>query len=292
MPIRRLSSPKARFFSSSARCCCPPTTFSTNLAISNPRTPSTSFRFGTEQLGITICEDAWNDKNFWPQRLYDRDPVAELVGKGSTILLNISSPLTRSTSALSGTICCGPSPANIACPVVYVNQVGGNDSLMFDGSSVAFMPDGRIAARAKSFEEDLVYFDTVTGHGDVRPAVEDELDAAYRALVLGTRDYVRKCGFRKVVIGLSGGVDSALVAAIAADALGRGKRTGRCACRARIPRRAAFATRKQLAENLGIEFLSFPSARPSRAYRKISRTTFQGLPEDVNRRKPSGADPG
>ena len=106
-------------------------------------------------------------------------------------------------------------------PVVYVNQVGGNDSLIFDGSSVAFMPDGTIAALAKSFEEDLVFFDTVTGKGDIRPAMEDEFEAVYRALVLGTRDYVRKCGFEKAVIGLSGGIDSALVATIAADALGR-----------------------------------------------------------------------
>ena len=94
-------------------------------------------------------------------------------------------------------------------PVVYVNQVGGNDSLIFDGSSVAFLPDGRVAALAKSFEEDLVFFDTPAGTGDIRPQLADEIEAAYRALVMGTRDYVRKCGFRKAVIGLSGGIDSA-----------------------------------------------------------------------------------
>ena len=105
-------------------------------------------------------------------------------------------------------------------PVVYVNQVGGNDSLIFDGASVAITPDGRIAAQAHSFAEDMVYFDTVTGQGDLRPQPEDELDAAFQALVLGTRDYVRKCGFQKVVVGLSGGVDSALVAVIAVAAVG------------------------------------------------------------------------
>src|SRR4029077_20822700 len=127
-------------------------------------------------------------------------------------------------------------------PVVYVNQVGGNDSLIFDGSSMAFMPDGRLAALAKSFEEDLVLFDTATGTGEIRPQPLDELAAAYHALALGTRDYVRKCGFSKVVVGLSAGVHSALVATIAADALGPDT-VLELACGARIRRREASAMR-------------------------------------------------
>ena len=178
------------------------------------------FRLGQEQLGITVCEDCWNNENFWAQRLYKRDPVAELVEKGSTLLLNISSsPYTIDKPALRLDML--RAIANAAArPVVYVNQVGGNDSLIFDGSSVAITPDGRVAAQAKSFEEDLVLFDHGNGSGDIRPPPEEELEAAYRALVIGTRDYVRKCGFRKVVVGVSGGVDSALVATIATDALG------------------------------------------------------------------------
>ena len=105
-------------------------------------------------------------------------------------------------------------------PVVYVNQVGGNDTLVFDGSSLAVMPDGRIAAQAKSFEEDMVLFDSVTGEGEIRPQPREEIEAAHDALVCGTRDYVRKCGFQKVTVGLSGGIDSAVVAAIATEALG------------------------------------------------------------------------
>src|SRR6202034_2880254 len=154
------------------------------------------FPFNAEKLGVTICEDSWNDERFWNQRLYDRDPVAEIVGKGSSLLLNLSSsPYTIDKRSLRHDML-----QTIArehrVPVVYVNQVGGNDSLIFDGSSVAFMPDGRVAARAKSFEQDLVLFDSVTGEGDIRPLIEDEHEAAFGALVIGTRDYVRKCGCR------------------------------------------------------------------------------------------------
>src|ERR1700678_1957676 len=175
------------------------------------------FPFDTEKLGVTICEDAWNDKSFWNQRLYDRDPIAEIVGKGSTLLLNLSSsPYTIDKRSLRHDMLQAIAK-EYRVPVVYVNQVGGNDSLIFDGSSVAFMPDGRVRARAKSFEEDLIFFDTVTGQGDVRPLVEDELETAFRALVIGTRDYVRKGGFKQVVVGLRGGGDSALGAGIATD---------------------------------------------------------------------------
>jgi len=238
------------------------------------------FEFDKEQLGITICEDAWNDKAFWPTQLYDRDPVSEIAKKGSSILLNISSsPYTVDKRSVRHDML-----RTIArehrLPVVYVNQVGGNDSLLFDGSSVAFMPDGRLAARAKSFEEDLIYFDTVTGLGDIRPAVEDEIDAAYRALVLGTRDYVRKCGFHKVVIGLSGGVDSALVAAIAVEALGRESVTG-VAMPGPYSSDGSIRDAKQLAENLGIQFEMIPITETFESYKKDLSQTFRGLPVDA-----------
>src|ERR1700723_1859131 len=211
------------------------------------------FPFQSEQLGITICEDSWNDKSFWPQQLYDRDPISEIVGKGSSLLLNISSsPYTIDKRSLRHDML-----QNIAreyrVPLVYVNQVGGNDSLIFDGSSVAFMPDGRVAARAKSFEEDLVLFNSVTGEGDVRPPVEDELEAAFRALVIGTRDYVRKCGFKQVVVGLSGGVDSALVAAIATEALGAENVLG-VGMPSPYSSQGSIDDSHRLAANLGIRF--------------------------------------
>src|SRR5271169_5858580 len=239
------------------------------------------FPFQSEQLGITICEDSWNDKSFWPQQLYDRDPVSEIVGKGSSLLLNISSsPYTIDKRSLRHDML-----QNIAreyrVPVVYVNQVGGNDSLIFDGSSVAFMPDGRVAARAKSFEEDLVLFDSVTGEGDIRPLIEDEHEAAFGALVIGTRDYVRKCGFRKVVVGLSGGIDSALVAAIAVEALGAQNVTG-VAMPGPYSSAGSFRDAQQLAENLGIQFLTLPITEAFNTYRHTLAGTFAGLPEDVS----------
>ncbi len=126
------------------------------------------FPMGSEKLGITICEDFWNDKSFWPERLYERDPVAEMAGKGSTVLLNISSsPYTLRKRALRNDMLRAIA-TNRRLPVIYVNQVGGNDSLIFDGSSVAFSADGTLAARAKSFEEDMVFFDTATGKGDLQ----------------------------------------------------------------------------------------------------------------------------
>lgn len=238
------------------------------------------FPFRQEKLGITICEDFWNDKSFWPQQLYDRDPVAEIAGKGSTLLLNISSsPYTIDKRSVRHDML-----QTIArehrVPVVYVNQVGGNDSLLFDGSSVAFMPGGKLAARAKSFEEDLVFFDTVTGEGDIRPLVEDELQAAYSALVMGTRDYVRKCGFSKVVVGLSGGIDSALVAAIATEALGKGSVLG-VGMPGPYSSEGSIRDAKKLAENLGIEFLLIPISKTFKSYRADLAAPFAGRAEDA-----------
>jgi NAD+ synthase (glutamine-hydrolysing) len=142
------------------------------------------------------------------------------------------------------------------------------------------MPDGRVAARAKSFEEDLIFFDTVTGLGDVRPLIEDELEAAFRALVMGTRDYVRKCGFKKVVVGLSGGVDSALVAAIATEALGKENVLG-----AGMPgpysSEGSLRDARLLAQNLGIEFVTLPISDTFNCYRKTLAPVFAGKPEDT-----------
>jgi NAD+ synthase (glutamine-hydrolysing) len=239
-----------------------------------------AFRLGPEILGITVCEDCWNDKNFWAQRLYERDPVAELVGKGSTVLLNISSsPYTIGKRSFRLDMLRATATQH-RVPLVYVNQVGGNDSLIFDGSSVAFMPDGRIAARAKSFEEDLVFFDSSAGSGDMRPAIDDELEAAYRALVIGTRDYVRKCGFRKVVVGVSGGVDSSLVAAIATDALGAENVLG-VAMPGPFSSDGSLRDAQSLAKNLGIQILVLPITGAFNSYEKALAESFAGLPEDV-----------
>src|SRR6202041_2661011 len=148
------------------------------------------------------------------------------------------------------------------------------------GSSVAIMPDGRIAAQAKSFEEDLVLFDTETGEGDIHPQPTDALELAYRALVCGTRDYVRKCGFSKVVVGLSGGIDSALVAAIAVDALGHENVLG-VAMPGPYSSEGSRRDARKLAENLQLSFLALPIDEVFNAYRSDLKAAFLGLPEDA-----------
>lgn len=238
------------------------------------------FPLASEQLGITICEDVWNDKNFWSKRLYDRDPVAELVGKGTTVILNISaSPYTIDKRALRVDILRSLARQHHR-PVVYVNQVGGNDSLIFDGSSTAVTPDGRVAAQACAFEEDVVLFDTATGQGDVHAQPANELEYAYRGLVIGTHDYVCKCGFRKVLIGLSGGIDSAVVAAIATGALGPENVLG-VSMPGPFSSEGSRRDARRLAENLGIQFLTIPITDVYGAYLAALKPAFAGRPADV-----------
>ncbi|HVA71916.1 MAG TPA: NAD+ synthase [Candidatus Limnocylindrales bacterium] len=247
-----------------------------------PARSQSNFVFDKQQLGITICEDGWNDKMFWAQRLYDRDPVAELVGKGTTVLINISaSPYNLDKRSLRMDILQALARHH-KVPVVYVNQVGGNDSLVFDGSSLAFNADGRLAAQAHSFQEDIVFFDVSAGAGDIRSQPKDELEAAYDALVCGTRDYVYKCGFRQVVIGLSGGVDSAVVAAIAVAAVGPQNVLG-VSMPGPYSSEGSLRDAKQLAKNLGVQHLVLSISDVFRSYRQTLASVFGERKDDANR---------
>lgn len=238
------------------------------------------FALGGETLGIAICEDFWNDGSFWTRRLYERNPAAELRAKGSTVLVNLSSsPYTLDKRNLRNEML-GAIAREYKAPLVYVNQVGGNDSLIFDGSSVAFTADGRIGARAKFLEEDLVIFDTATGEGEVREQSDDELEGAYRALVLGTRDYVRKCGFRKVVIGMSGGIDSSVVAAIAAEALGPANVLG-VGMPGPYSTEGSLRDARRVAENLGVEIVVLPITSAFKNYREVLAPVLQEGPAGV-----------
>ncbi len=173
-----------------------------------------------EPVALTICEDAWNDKSFWENRLYTVDPVEELMKQRAALILNISaSPWWRNKRELRREMLAAIARRH-RVPVAMVNQVGGNDSLVFDGSSLVIGPDGEVIAQARSFEEDLIFADLDALTGDMREQPGDEDEAMLDALTLGTRDYVRKCGFSKAVVALSGGIDSALVAVIAVRALG------------------------------------------------------------------------
>jgi NAD+ synthase/NAD+ synthase (glutamine-hydrolysing) len=235
---------------------------------------------GNKQLALTICEDAWNDKHFWHRRLYRVDPVDELLHAGGNLVLNISaSPFHVGKRELRRQMLETIARDN-KVPVVFVNQVGGNDSLIFDGSSMVIAPDGRIVAQARSFEEDLIIFTTETMQGDMHEQTPAGDPSAYAALVLGTRDYVRKCGFRKVILGLSGGIDSALTAAIAADALGKENVTG-VAMPSQYSSEHSIKDARELACKLGIRFEVIPIGEIFDGYRKALDPVFAGLPEDV-----------
>jgi NAD+ synthase (glutamine-hydrolysing) len=245
-----------------------------------PPERQTTYDFGNEHLGITICEDVWNDRNFWLTSLYDRDPVTELVAQGTSLLLNISaSPYTIDKRALRFEMLRSIAKSHRR-PVVYVNQVGGNDSLLFDGASLALNADGSVAAQALAFEDDLVLFDTETGQGDIHPQPRQEIEYAYRGLVIGTHDYVTKCGFKKVLVGLSGGIDSAVVAAIAVDALGRENVQG-VSMPGPYSSEGSKADAQALATNLGINLITLPIGDVFEAYRHALKPAFDDLPLDV-----------
>jgi NAD+ synthase (glutamine-hydrolysing) len=238
------------------------------------------YGLGREQLGITVCEDAWNDKTFWAKPLYARDPVSELVAQGTSVLINISaSPYTIDKRSLRHEML-----RSIALrhnrPVIYVNQVGGDDSLIFDGASMAITAQGEIAAQAKAFDEDLVLFDTVTERGEIHEQPANEIAYAHQALVTGTRDYVRKCGFSKTMVGLSGGVDSAVVASIAVAALGTSNVLG-VSMPGPYSSEGSKTDAKCLAHNLGIEFLTIPIGPVFDAYIAALTPVFSGRKPDA-----------
>jgi NAD+ synthase (glutamine-hydrolysing) len=238
------------------------------------------YEFANEQLGITICEDVWNDKNFWSNLRYERDPVTELVAQGTTLLLNISaSPYTINKRTLRLEMLRSIAKTHKR-PIVYVNQVGGDDSLIFDGASMVVTANGKVAAQASAFEEDLVLFDTETGQGEFHPQPPEEIEYAYRALVVGTRDYVSKCGFKKVLVGLSGGIDSAVVANIAVNALGAENVQG-----VSMPGPYSSDGSKKdaqvLAKNLGIKLLTVPISEVFDAYRAALAPAFGDRKPDV-----------
>jgi len=173
------------------------------------------------QLGLTVCEDIWNDIDIFGKSTYSADPVKEMIQKGADCIINISaSPFQMGKGSFKRKMLQTLSK-KYAVPFVYVNQVGGNDSIIFDGRSIVFDHKGNLAAQAKDFEEDLITYDTKTNQGICQPISDCEEETILKALVLGTRDYVHKCGFRKAIIGLSGGIDSALTTAIAVKALGK-----------------------------------------------------------------------
>jgi NAD+ synthase/NAD+ synthase (glutamine-hydrolysing) len=245
-----------------------------------PATSQHLFDFCGKQMALTICEDAWNDKRFWNRRLYGIDPVEELVRAGGDFVLNISaSPFWLGKRELRHDMLTAIAK-NQNVPVAMVNQVGGNDSLLFDGSSLVIAPDGKVIAQGKSFEEDLIYFDSKKLTGDMHSQVAGEEASAYHALALGTRDYVHKCGFERAIIGLSGGIDSALTAAIAADALGPENIIG-VGMPGPYSSRGSIDDARELANNLKIRFELLPINEIYGAACRTLERVFTGLQPDV-----------
>src|SRR5271167_1624530 len=238
------------------------------------------FSFCGNRMALTICEDAWNDKLFWPKRLYTVDPIETLIRAGGNFVLNIaSSPFWIGKRELRRDMLAAIARHH-KVPVALVNQVGGNDSLVFDGSSLVLNAKGEVVAQGKSFEEDLIYFDSKTLTGELHEQIEGEEASVYAALVLGTRDYMRKCGFQKAIIGLSGGIDSALTAVIAADAVGAENVIG-VGMPGPYSSPGSIDDARVLAKNLGIRFELLSINQAYEAYRETLRPVFTGYKEDV-----------
>ena len=238
------------------------------------------FPFCGKQMALTICEDAWNDKHFWPRRLYTVDPVEALVHAGGNFVLNISaSPFWANKRELRHDML-ATIARNDHVPVAFVNQVGGNDGLVFDGSSLVFDREGNVIARGKSFEEDLILFDSDSLAGELHDQIEGEEASIYAALVLGTRDYVSKCGFQKVIIGLSGGIDSALTAAIAVDAIRAENVTG-VGMPGPYSSQGSIDDARALAGSLGIRFVTLPIGNIFDDYKSTLKPVFKDHKGDV-----------
>ncbi len=231
------------------------------------------------KIGLTVCEDLWNDEDFWQDRRYRRNPAVELAAAGAEIIFNVSaSPWhlgkNRVRHAMLGSLA-----AKIGRPLVYCNLVGGNDELIFDGASLAFDGHGRLIARGAMFAEELLLFELPAPAAVPAEAAPDE-EKLHRALVLGLRDYLFKCGFKSAVLGLSGGIDSALTACLAVEALGAGNVRG-VSLPSRFSSQGSLDDARLLAERLGIAYDVVPIEAAFETLKTGLAPVFTGRPEDT-----------
>jgi NAD+ synthase (glutamine-hydrolysing) len=232
------------------------------------------------RLGISICEDVWNDRDFWKRRRYHHDPIEELVAAGAQIIVNMSASPFVAGKHLFREQMLGSLARRHGVPLAYVNQFGGNDDLVFDGRSCVFDAQGATVARGRSFDADVVVCDL--DHASPIPAATDvgAESEIWRALVLGTRDYARKCGFRRSLLGLSGGIDSALTAAIAVDALGAEQVLG-VLMPSPYSSQGSVDDSLRLAANLTMPTLTLPISDAMQAMSRTLREAFAGTTPDV-----------
>lgn len=246
----------------------------------DPASESRPVEFRGERIGVTICEDAWNPADTGKKQSYCRDPVTELAAAGATLLVNLAaSPFTVSKEDMRHRLFASHA-RRWGVPFVFVNQIGGNDDLVFDGFSMAFDRTGRCQHVSPAFEEDIAVIDTESAGGVGEPIQRDRIALVHDALVLGVRDYVRKCGFSNVVIGLSGGIDSAVTACIAVAALGSDAVLG-VTMPSEFSSAGSVEDSRCLAQRLGIRFLTIPIQHVVTAYRQALEPEFAGLAPDT-----------
>lgn len=247
-----------------------------------PGQESSVFDFHGLRLGISICEDIFNDEDSFPHPLYQANPVADLARQNADLFINIAaSPYTMGKQQTRHDIFSGLC-RKYKVPLLYVNQVGGQDSVLFDGASLVLDQQGRICSKAGSFQEDMLVIDTDEIHtcSCSQNKATNETELVFQALAMGCRDYIKKCGFSKALLGLSGGIDSALTCAVACEAIGRDNVMG-VALPSPYTSDQSIEDARTLAANLGIRFEIVPISHTFSSFRQALSPLFKGLAEDV-----------
>ncbi|MBW2596990.1 MAG: NAD+ synthase, partial [Deltaproteobacteria bacterium] len=234
-----------------------------------------SFPYKGHRIGITICEDIWNDKDIFIKRMYHIDPVSLMIQDGADLIINISASVFHAGKREFRWDMLSAVARKYRVPFIYANQVGGNDSFLFDGISTIYDRNGKLIARGRDFEEDLVVCDLkiTEESGDIHPVSDSDAESILKALIMGTRDYVKKCGFSKVVVGLSGGIDSALTAYIAVMALGS-ENVMAAFMPSQYTSKDNFKDTKELAKKLGIELVQIPIDNIFKEFLKFLSPSF------------------
>ncbi len=244
-----------------------------------PATENLPADFNSAKVGLTICEDIWNDEDFWSDRRYQHNPPVELAEADAKIIFNISASPWHLGKNKTRFEMLRSIAHKTRRPVVFCNQVGGNDELIFDGSSLVFNANGDLIAQGKWFEEDFIVVDTDSAPA-IQPIEMPAEEAIYKALALGLRDYFYKCGFKSAVLGLSGGIDSAVTACIAVEALGKGNVRG-VSLPSQFSSQHSLDDARALAEKLGIQYDVVPIQNSFETMKGQLQPVFAGKPEDT-----------
>jgi NAD+ synthase (glutamine-hydrolysing) len=244
-----------------------------------PATENRLVEMNGQPIGLTVCEDIWNDEDFWPERRYTHNPPVQLAEAGARVIFNISASPWHLGKNKTRHEMLRSLAHKIRRPVVFCNQAGGNDELIFDGRSLVFNSAGDLIAQGKWFAEDFVVVETEST-APVNPVELREEEAIYRALVLGLHDYFHKCGFKRTVLGLSGGIDSAVTACLAVAALGRENVLG-VSLPSQFSSQHSLDDARVLAERLGIRHEVIPIQKPFETVKAELKPIFAGRPEDI-----------